>query len=252
MEQKELLVDFCCIGRSELVSCSSSGLVMTHSENSAVVMSDSINEISLACNHLGVVQHTYRPSLLLGPVNGNLEDIPYNLARPQWSSLAVHDPTPRDRSQSVNIPRSGLFPTKLKTTALHLHSLSSTISDFSLKLSQNESPKLCKPIKPIYTRSKEFVLFAQEYRFSCESPIELCRHNERLANRLGREDIGFLWYFCQCILVDKKRLTQGVLLLENKENPISSPESTKGKIWIKLSLRICDFLIIKNSCEIEK
>ena len=210
---------------------------MTHSENSAVVMSDSINEISLACNHLGVVQHTYRQSILVGPVNGNLEDMPHNLARPQWSSLVAHDPTisrmcsPRDRSHSVNIPRTGPFPTKLKTTTLHVHSLSSTVSDFSLTRFKSESPKLCEPIKPIYTRSKEFVLFAQEYRFTCESPIELCRHNERLANRLGREDIGFLWYFCQCFLVDKKRLTQGVLLLENKENPNSFPKGVKGNIW---------------------
>ena len=234
MEQKELLVDFCCIGGSEVVSCSSSGLVMTHSENSAVVMSDSINEISLACNNLGVVQHTYRGSILLGSMNSSLEEMPHNLARPQWSCLTVFDPamvrtlSPRDRSHSVNIPRTGPFPTKYKTTSIHSHSLSTTVSDTSLKCLPNASPKLCEPIQPIYTRSKEFVLFAQEYRFTSESPIELCRHNERLANRLGREDVAFLWYFCQCILVDKKRLTQGVLLLENKPNPISSPKSLKG------------------------
>ena len=211
-----------------MVSCSTSGIVMTHSENTAVVMSDSINGISLACNHLGVVQHTYRNSKMIGSVNGKLEDLPISLERPQWSALSSSGPgvvsslSPRDRSHSINIPRAISYTNRLMSPMVNFNSLSTTKSDYNLQV-QPESPITYDPIKPIYKRSKEFVQFAQKYRLSCESTMELCKYNENLAKRLGREDIGFVWYFCQCLLVDAKKMTQGVINLENAEKVITSP-----------------------------
>lgn len=234
IEQKQFLVDFCCIERSDLVSCSSNGIVMTHSENSAVVMSDSINGISLACNSLGVVQHTYRNSKIIGSVDGKLEDLPLSLERPQWSvltssgSVVTRSLSPRDRSHSVNIPRAVSYTNKFMSPIVSFNSLSTTKSDYNLQINQSDSPKTSDPIKPIYNRSKEFLQFAQKYRLSCESPIELCKYNENLARRIGREDLGFVWYFCQCLLVDVKKLTQGVINLENSEQAVASPGS-KGK-----------------------
>ena len=233
VEQKQFLVDFCSIERSDLVSCSTSGIVMTHSENSAVVMSDSINGISLACNNIGVVQHTYRNSKMIGSVIGKLEDLPISLERPRWSTLSSSGPvatrylSPRDRSHSINIPRTISYTNKLISPVVNLNSLSTTKSDYNLQV-QSESPKTSEPIKSIYRRSKEFVQFARKYRLSCESPMELCKSNENLSKILGREDIGFVWYFCQCLLVDVKKLAQGVIILENTEKVVAQPGG-KGK-----------------------
>ena len=225
IEQKQALIDFNWISRQELISCTNTGRVMTHSENSAVFMADSINEISLACNNIGIIQHTYKQfTPVTVPMNKSLEDAQLDLVRPQWSVLNTVDLMrsrklpPRDRSHSVNLPRTNNSLQVSTKNPIHIHSLSSTASDFAISSFKNNSKEVCDPIIPLYKRSKEFVQFAREYRFTGGTPMELCRRNEKIAKRLEREDIGFLWYFCQCLLTDTKRLTQGVISFDAKDH----------------------------------
>lgn len=235
IEQKHSLTDFIWISRQELISCTNNGRVMMHSESSAVIMSDSINEISLACNNIGVIQHTFKQfTPMVGPATKSLDDAPLDLVQPQWSVLNSVDLTrarklaPRDRAHSYNIPRSINRSQVNAKNSIHMHSLSSTTSDYAISPFQNNSKELCEPITPIYKRSKELLNFAQEYQFTGGTAMEMCRRNEKVAKKLGREDISFLWYFCQCLLTDMKRLTQGVLSFDTKEHVTNSLGELKG------------------------